>query len=93
MNEYNTPIAKLGKRVLVAKESDLSKIGTDQAMEVLVEQWNLEMGLLEGKYKLEQLLKFNPWEDITEAKEMDEIKAGLKKFKEGVGNWELKRIR
>lgn len=83
MNKYNTPIAKLGKRVLIAQESDISKIGTDEALEVLVEQWDLETGQLEGEYKLEQLLKFNPWEDLTDPNEIKEILIKLNKFKDG----------
>jgi len=83
MKEYNTPIAKLGKRILMVKEADLPKIGTNEAMVVSVEQWDLETGRLEGEYKLEQLLKFNPWEDITDFSEMDEIRMELKKFREG----------
>jgi hypothetical protein len=78
MNDYNTPIAKLGERVLMAKESDLSKIGTSEAMDLIVEQWNLETGIFEGENKLERLLKFNPWEDLVEANEIDEIKMKLK---------------
>lgn len=81
MSGYNTPVAKLGRRVLIAKESDLSKIGTNKAMEVLVEQWDLETGLLEGRYELEKLLKFNPWEDIIETNEIDEIKAKIREVK------------
>lgn len=83
MNKYNTPIAKLGRRVLVAQESDISKIGTDKALEVFVEQWELETGRLEGEYKLEELLKFSPWEDLTDPNEIKEIVMELKKFKEG----------
>jgi len=83
MNKYNTPIAKLGKRILIAQESDIPKIGTNEALEVLVEQWDLETGRLEGEYKLEQLLKFNPWEDVTDSDEIKEILMELKKFKEG----------
>ena len=83
MNKYNTPIAKLGKRVLIAQESDIPKIGTNEALEVLVEQWDLETGQLEGEYKLEQLLKFNPWEDVTDSNEINEIIVELKKFREG----------
>lgn len=83
MNKYNTPIAKLGKRVLIAQESDIPKIGTNEALEVLVEQWDLETGQLEGEYKLEQLLKFNPWEDVTDSNEIKAIIIELKKFREG----------
>jgi hypothetical protein len=50
-------------------------------MEVLVEQWDLETGLLEGRYELEKLLKFNPWEDIIETNEIDEIKAKIREVK------------
>ena len=83
MNKYNIPIAKLGKRVLIAQESDIPKIGTNEALEVLVEQWDLETGLLEGEFKLEQLLKFNPWEDVIDANEIKEIMIELKKFRDG----------
>lgn len=77
MSEYNTPIAKLGKRVLIAKEADVPRIGKEQAIEVMVEQWDLETGQLEGEFRLEQLLKFNPWEDITDIGEIEEVKARL----------------
>ena len=48
-----------------------------------MEQWDLETGQLEGEYKLEQLLKFNPWEDVTDSNEINEIIVELKKFREG----------
>ncbi|MFZ4632024.1 MAG: hypothetical protein ACOYL8_02330 [Patescibacteria group bacterium] len=83
MNKYDKPIAKLGKRILIAKESDISKIGTEEAMEVLVEQWDMETKKLEGEFKLEQLLKFNPWEDLTDPNEIKEILIKLNKFKDG----------
>ena len=70
MSDFNTPIAKLGMRVLLAKEADLVKIGSEFAMEVEVEQWNLETGSLEGVFILEELLKFNPWEDIVDEHEI-----------------------
>lgn len=92
MNKYNIPIAKLGRKVLVAKESDLHKIGTDESLDVLVEQWDFKTGLLEGEYKLEILLKFNPWEDITNIIEVNQIRIELDKFRENRENPELKRV-
>jgi hypothetical protein len=83
MNKYNTPIAKLRERVLIAQESDIPKIGTNEALEVLVEQWDLGKAQFEGEYKLEQLLKFNPWEDLIDPNEKKEILIKLKKFKDG----------
>jgi len=91
MSKYNSPVARLGKIVLVAQASDLPKIGTDQALEVMAEQWNLETGQNEGEHQLEQLLKFNPFEDLTEPQEIEEILTQLNKLRaSGEPNKELK---
>ncbi len=66
------PVAKLGKEVLLVNKGDVSLIGTEDALNVLSVDVDLQFKRIEEPIELEKHLKFNPWEDVTD-EERDSI--------------------
>ena len=66
MNEIY-PVAKLPRQILLINKDDLPYIGKERALEVKCIMIDFDHKSIDAPIELEKHLKFNPWEEISEA--------------------------
>jgi len=71
------PISKIGNKYLLILKTELPKVG--KQLGVLSVKIDLSRSEITTPIDLEKHLKFNPWEEITDSKEREEVIVNIQK--------------